>query len=79
MDQSRSEADHFHPGSRPGTGSNFNMKFTWELTEGFLLADDEEHEYNPRGYWLHNTEVNAVFILPEDVEQIKQLLASLRL
>ena len=47
----------------------------WTLTKGLCFQDDDACEYNPEGFWLGNTEVNQIFILPEDLEKVSDLLS----
>lgn len=51
-----------------------NAPFT--LMRGLLDAEDDAHEYNPEGYWLSNTETNSVFILPEDLYKVRELISN---
>lgn len=50
----------------------------WTLAPGTLDSDEEENEYNPVGYWLSNTETNSVFIMPEDLESVYELIKRMR-
>lgn len=46
----------------------------WELTSGLLDKTEEQSEYNPPGFWLHNNELNRIFILYEDLCTVLNLL-----
>lgn len=50
------------------------MNKLWTITVGPIEREEEENEYNISGVWLGNTEINQVFILPEDVAQVVELL-----
>lgn len=50
--------------------------YEWTLAEAPCLNDEDESEYNPGGFWLGNQETNQVFILPEDLDKVRALLAA---
>jgi len=57
------------PGEPPETEQS-----TWELVTAPLDCEEDEDEYNPRGFWLGNKETNRVFILPGDMGVVRRLL-----
>lgn len=50
------------------------MNKPFQIVEGPVDRDEDGGEYNPWGLWLGNTEINQIFIFPEDLEQIRDLI-----